>query len=127
MKDNPYSEFSEDLDFLNLAKSKFHEELYFDDKELIEMNLDEVLDFPIPDWTYKETNLPEALGVPTWTYKDLPNLSLKLFNEFNDMIGLKNIMYVTLAQRTWSDGTTTYRGQVLISPEGIKNMNAFLA
>ncbi len=60
----------------------------------------------------------EDLGKPGWRYADMPNLDKEHFDKYVGILGEENIHWLTLAERRWPDGTITWRGQHLISPEG---------
>lgn len=64
--------------------------------------------------------LATELGFPGWTFRDLPRMSLDVYEKLINVIGIDNIHY--LAQTVSGD---TIRGQVLISPDGISNLKQF--
>lgn len=68
--------------------------------------------------------LGKELGLEGWHYRDLPNMTPDAWRKLEGIIGPKNVTRVTWAKRTWPDGATTERGQVMISPEGIANLTA---
>lgn len=68
--------------------------------------------------------LAESIGKPGWHYRDLPNMSPESWEKLKAIIGGENIEPITWAERTWPDGKFTVRGQILISPEGLKRMQA---
>lgn len=68
----------------------------------------------------------ECLGEPIkgktyladgWVYRDLPRLTQKTMQDFIDLVGEENVVFLTFAKYTNED-VTTVRGQILISPEG---------
>lgn len=69
-----------------------------------------------------ELTLPQPAGAdfgkPGWHYHDLPQMSPEYFDKLIEVLGSENIQWLTLAERGWSDGTRTKRGQLLVSPEG---------
>lgn len=83
--------------------------------------LDEI---PLPD---DEPILGKTYRADGWVYRDLPNLSLENFDKFVSIVGVNNIEWLTLAQRSWPDGAITKRGQCLISPAGIEACKAHVA
>jgi hypothetical protein len=66
--------------------------------------------------------LPIEFQKPDWTYKDLAKLSLQTYDIFLETVGKENLIWITAT--VYSDGTT--RGQVLISPEGMRRIIDFL-
>lgn len=71
---------------------------------------------PIPGKTYRSDG---------WVYRDLPNLTVKSFDELITLVGAENIVFLTLATRRWPDGQTTKRGQCLVSPAGLEALSAW--
>lgn len=67
--------------------------------------------------TAKAMDAPEG-----WTYRDLPNMLPEFWTRLIDWIGVDEYKLLTFAERTWPDGMTTVRGQMLISPIGLANL-----
>lgn len=67
--------------------------------------------------------LAKSMGKEGWSYKDLPNMTKEYFDKFKEIVGEGNIEFITYATRTWPDNSVTYRGQVLISPQGMENIS----
>ncbi len=66
--------------------------------------------------------MAESLGKPGWTYKDLPRMGPELFYKFIEIAGDENLHWITMANYGY-----TLRGQVLISPDGMKNLASVLS
>lgn len=64
----------------------------------------------------------KAWGKPGWAYRDLPNMLPEFWFQLLDWIGVDEYKLITQAERTWPDGVETIRGQILISPIGLKNL-----
>lgn len=60
-----------------------------------------------------------------WVYRDLPNMLPEFMDKFIDIVGEENIRWITFAERTWRGEETTQRGQLLVSPEGLKRIKAY--
>jgi hypothetical protein len=69
-----------------------------------------------------QQELAASLGKPGWTYHDLPRMSPEYVKQFFDLSGEENIQLIT-----WADYGNTQRGQVLISPQGMKNLRKYNA
>jgi hypothetical protein len=67
-------------------------------------------------------SLPISMGKPNWVYRDLPRMLPALMDEFKMVVGDENLQWVT-----WADYGRTVRGQVLISPDGMKRLNDYIA
>lgn len=65
--------------------------------------------------------MAEECGMPGWTYRDLPRMVPELFYKFIEIAGHENLHWITMAN--YGD---TLRGQVLISPDGMKNLASVL-
>lgn len=63
----------------------------------------------------------KTLHADGWVYRDLPRLSKDEFKEFIRTVGRENICWITRV----SYGTEK-RGQLYMSPEGIKKLAAYL-
>lgn len=88
--------------------------------------MDDVLEIPGGREILERTrqNLAKGLGAPEgWTYRDLPNMLPEFWHRLLDWIGMNEYKLITQAERTWPDGTTTVRGQILISPKGLENLS----
>jgi hypothetical protein len=59
---------------------------------------------------------------PGWVYRDVPNMTEPFFNKFVNLVGEENLHWLTFAERTWPNGETTFRGQLLVSPEGLQRV-----
>lgn len=55
-----------------------------------------------------------------WVYRDLPRMAAEYFDQLVALIGDENIVWLSLA-----DYGATKRGQLLISPSGMKNISAY--
>ncbi|GAA0768600.1 hypothetical protein [Brevundimonas olei] len=55
-----------------------------------------------------------------WVYRDLPRMAPEYFDQLIDLVGESNIVWLTKA-----DYGDTRRGQLLISPEGMRNIAAY--
>ena len=55
-----------------------------------------------------------------WVYRDLPRMSPDYFDQLVSIIGSDNIVWLTKA-----DYGDTKRGQLLISPVGMKNLSDY--
>ena len=66
-----------------------------------------------------EPFLGETLLADGWRYVDLPRMRPNLFDQFIEIVGAKNISWLTLA-----DYGDTKRGQCLISPAGLARLTA---
>lgn len=60
---------------------------------------------------------PSELMEKGWVYRDLPRTSPEIFDEFAKIAGDANLKWLAKA-----DYGTSKRGQVMISPEGIKRL-----
>lgn len=68
------------------------------------------------------SGIAAAHGRPDWTYRDMPNMLPATWELLMAVIGAENVEHLTHAERTWPNGEVTVRGQVLISPEGIRRV-----
>lgn len=66
--------------------------------------------------------MADTCGLPGWTYRDLPRMVPELFYKFIDIAGHENLHWITMAN--YGD---QLRGQVLISPDGMKNLASVLS
>ena len=66
-----------------------------------------------------EPFLGEPLLADGWRYVDLPRMRPNMFDQFIEIVGAKNISWLTLA-----DYGDTKRGQCLISPVGLARLSA---
>lgn len=57
---------------------------------------------------------------PGWVYHDLPRMSPEFFDQFVEIVGQENLLWITFA-----DYGTSKRGQVMISPEGMQNLKEY--
>lgn len=55
-----------------------------------------------------------------WVYRDLPRMTPEYFDQLIDLVGESNIVWLTKA-----DYGDSRRGQLLISPEGMRNIAAY--
>lgn len=78
-------------------------------------DLDRAVNDVLSDW------LPAHMGKPDWEYRDLPRMTPEFFAKFVDLVGEDNILWITKA--SYKDGTQ--RGQLLVSPEGLKRARAY--
>lgn len=79
-----------------------------------------MFDFPIPD---TEPFPDETLIADGWKYRDTPPMLGQFWDELLGIIGDGNYRLLTLMERTYKDDDRLYkRGQMLISPAGIKNL-----
>lgn len=69
----------------------------------------------------------EQLNLPGWEYRDLPNMAVEYMDQFKDMVGDDNVRWITFAERRWPDNTVTQRGQVMISPDGMRRIREYNA
>lgn len=67
----------------------------------------------------------EMMGTPDWSYRDLPKMPPELFQEFCDVAGSENLKWITTATYEIG-GKKLRRGQVMISPKGLQNMQQFI-
>jgi hypothetical protein len=65
--------------------------------------------------------MAESLGKPGWVYRDLPRMVPELFYKFIELAGDENLHWITFANYGYA-----LRGQVLISPDGMKNLASVL-
>ena len=69
------------------------------------------------------------IGLPDrsdgWVYKDLPKLPMKLFEEFEGVVGAENISWLSKATYERPDGLLA-RGQMFMSPIGKARLEAYL-
>jgi hypothetical protein len=75
-----------------------------------------------------EESAPRLMGKPDWSYRDLPKVTTEVFQAFVDHVGEENLFWITKASyepKDSNDGPTLVRGQVLISPEGMKRVEEF--
>ncbi len=56
-----------------------------------------------------------------WVYRDLPRMTPEFFDQLVAIIGESNIRWLSLA-----DYGSTKRGQMLVSPDGMKALTAHL-
>ena len=56
-----------------------------------------------------------------YTYKDLPRVSIEIFQEFVELVGGENLVWLSYAKYIQGDAQKV-RGQVLVSPEGMKKI-----
>jgi hypothetical protein len=61
--------------------------------------------------------LPAKMGKPDWKYMDLPHMTHECMRLFRLNIGEENLLWITEFR-----GEKTQRGQVLISPEGMRRI-----
>jgi hypothetical protein len=84
------------------------------------MSLKDFLDaMPLPEG---EPFAGETLRADGWEYRDLPRMTPEYFDKLIEIIGEKNIRWLTFA-----DYGDTKRGQFFISPDGLKNVRAHVA
>lgn len=69
----------------------------------------------------EEKMFQDQLDLPGWSYRDLPQMTVELFERFIELAGEDNLRWLTVAERVW-EGNTTKRGQVMISPKGMQNI-----
>lgn len=70
-----------------------------------------------------EPKIATNCGKPGWKYRDLPPMSLPLFQDLLTIIGGRDqIFFLTEVKKTWPDGGKTIRGQVLFSPEALEKL-----
>lgn len=64
----------------------------------------------------------ETLRADGWQYRDVPPMLPELWKELMDIIGEGNVRLLTFAERTYKGDDRVYvRGQMFISPAGLKN------
>lgn len=65
--------------------------------------------------------LAESMGKPGWTYRDIRWLTIDLWTQLVELTGEDNIRFIAGSERVTDNGTMR-RGQVLISPEGMRRI-----
>lgn len=68
-----------------------------------------------------EQSLAKSLGKPDWTYRDLPRMHPENLDSLVQIIGEDEIYWITMAE--YGDGSV--RGQILISPLGMKALEMY--
>jgi len=90
-----------------------------DDEFLTRLFRDALANMPLP----KGEPFPgETLRADGWEYRDLPRMSLEMFDKFVVIIGEENIRWLSSAS-----GTDWKRGQMFVSPKGLENARAHTA
>lgn len=69
-------------------------------------------------------HMPRPKGKEDWHYRDLPQMREDFFNDFVELIGEENIVWLTRAQYQHEDGLYK-RGQLFMSPEGMERVSAY--
>lgn len=79
-----------------------------------------MLDLPMPDC---EPFPGETLKADGWEYRDTPPMLSAFWDELLQAIGEGNYRLLTFVERTYKDDDRLFkRGQMFISPAGLKNL-----
>lgn len=72
-----------------------------------------------------EEGLQKEMNLPGWKYRDIPWMTEELWNLFIDTLGLGNYVLVASTSGKHPEHGNICRGQFMIGPQGMANLEAF--